>query len=239
MKRLDRILREVGIASRKELRGMISSGRVSVNGRQIWDVGEKVDDVADIRIDGILVSRMRPVVLLLNKPAGYLTAARDAHAKTVMDLIPAPYRALGVQPIGRLDKDTEGVLLFTNDGALLHRMISPRHGVEKTYVACHAGTARDADVAAFSEGLELLDGMVCRRAVLRPLGVGMSEIVVWEGKYHQVRRMMASRGLTVSYLRRVSEGGIVLGDLPRGSVRELSYEDVCAVCGAEVHSREN
>ena len=128
--------------------------------------------------------------------------------------------------MGRLDKATEGLLLFTNDGELLHRLISPKKEVPKVYYARHEGTASRQDADAFAAGLTLADGTVCRSAVLEPLGAGESMITVCEGKYHQVRRMMASRGLTVTYLERRREGGLSLDGLPRGGVRALTEEEI-------------
>ena len=180
-------------------------------------------------LDGAVVEGYRTVTILLYKPAGFVTSTDDPRDKTVMELIPERYRRLGVVPVGRLDKETEGLLLLTNDGGLNHRITAPRHGIRKTYYAEHAGTAGEADIAAFREGLTLRDGTVCLPAELRPLGEGKSEITVQEGKYHQVRRMMASRGLTVTYLRRETEGGLTLEDLAPGGVRELTEADLSAL----------
>ena len=134
MQRLDRILSEAGVASRKELRAMIRAGRVTVDGAAVTDESRKFDETAVcVTVDGSPVRLRGPVLILLHKPAGYLTAADDPKAKTVMDLVPEAYRKLGVMPVGRLDKDTEGLLLLTNDGDLAHRILSPRHGVWKRY----------------------------------------------------------------------------------------------------------
>lgn len=223
MQRLDRILSEAGVASRKELRAMIRAGRVRVDGAAVTDESRKFDETAvRVTVDGSPVRLRGPVLILLHKPAGYLTAADDPKAKTVMDLVPEAYRKLGVMPVGRLDKDTEGLLLLTNDGDLAHRILSPRHGVWKRYYAEHEGTAGPADVRAFEEGLVLADGLHCLPAKLTPLGPGRSAVEVQEGKYHQVRRMLASRGLPVTYLRREAEGRLTLGDLPLGQTKELN-----------------
>ena len=163
---------------------------------------------------------------MLNKPEGYVTATEDKNDKTVMELLPDAYRHLDLKPVGRLDKATEGLLLFTNDGDLLHRLISPKKEVPKVYYAKHEGTAGEADVAAFAEGLTLRDGLNCLSAKLEPLGEGESLITVCEGKYHQVRRMMASRNMTVLYLERRQEGSLTLRDLPRGQVRELTDAEI-------------
>ena len=146
-----------------------------------------------------------------------------------MELLPQQMRAWDLHPIGRLDKETEGLLLFTNDGDLLHRLISPKKGVRKLYYARHEGTARENDIEAFAQGIVLRDGTECLPAVLQPIGEGESLITVQEGKYHQVRRMMASRGLAVTYLERREEGTLCLGDLPRGEVRELTQEEILAL----------
>ena len=163
---------------------------------------------------------------MLNKPAGYVTATEDPVERTVMELLPPQWRNAGVNPVGRLDKQTEGLLLFTNDGDLLHRLISPKKEVPKVYYAKHEGTATQEDMEAFSQGITLRDGTVCRSAVLQPLGEGESLITVCEGKYHQVRRMMASRNMTVLYLERRQEGSLQLGDLPRGQTRLLTDKEV-------------
>ena len=171
------------------------------------------------------------MVVMLNKPAGYVTATEDARQKTVMELLPKEWAHLDLKPVGRLDKETEGLLLFTNDGDLLHRLITPKQEVPKVYYARHEGCATEEDVAAFAAGLTLKDGTLCRSAVLEPLGAGESLITVCEGKYHQVRRMMASRGMTVTYLERRREGSLSLGDLPRGQARELTAEELEALEG--------
>lgn len=225
MQRLDRYLSEAGIASRKELRGMIRAGRVCVNGTVVRAPETQIAAETDaVLVDGQPVQGKRTIVLMLHKPAGFVTATDDRSERTVMELLPEPYRTLGLRPVGRLDKMTEGLLLFTNDGALLHRLISPRSGIWKTYYAEHVGTAGAEDIAAFSRGLVLGDGTICRPAVLKPLGAGKSQVSVQEGKYHQVRRMLAARAMPVTYLKRIAEGGLLLGDLPAGAVREVPEE---------------
>ena len=222
MYRLDRILSEAGAASRKELRAMIRAGRVTVDGAVVTDERQKFDAAAiRVCIDAQPVRLWAPVLIMLHKPAGFLTAADDPKARTVMELVPEQYRKLGVMPVGRLDKDTEGLLLLTNDGDLAHRILSPRSGVWKRYYAEHEGQATEEDVRAFADGLTLADGLHCLPARLRPLGSGRSVVEVQEGKYHQVRRMLASRAMPVSYLRREAEGGVTLGDLPLGQTKEL------------------
>lgn len=198
-----------------------------MDGKAVTDGSLKFDPgVSTVCLDGVQLQIVGRVVLMLNKPAGYITATEDATQKTVMEMIPSQYRHMDLKPVGRLDKDTEGLLLFTNDGDLLHQLISPKKEIPKIYYAQHEGTATEEDVEAFAQGLTLGDGTICLPAVLKPIGPGKSLITVCEGKYHQVRRMMASRGMPVTYLERRGEGGLELGDLPRGQVRQLDETEI-------------
>lgn len=230
MERLDKFLGSQTPYTRSQLKPILKAGRVGVNGAPETDGGRKIDPAADtVTLDGEALSASRRVVLMLNKPAGYVTARTDSRDPTVMDLLPPEYRCRDLSPVGRLDKATEGLLLFTDDGDLLHRLISPKKAVPKVYYARHEGTAGEADIRAFREGLTLGDGTVCLPATLTPLGPGESLVTVCEGKYHQVRRMLASRGLPVSYLERRQEGALTLGDLPRGAVRELTMAELAGL----------
>jgi len=225
MERLDKYLCDSGMGTRSQVKAILKAGRVTVDGTVERDNSKKVDpQTQTVCCDGQVLGGKRQIVVMLNKPAGFVTATEDARERTVMELLPKQYRDL--KPIGRLDKATEGLLLFTNDGDLLHRLISPKKEVPKVYYARHEGTAEEADIAAFAEGLTLRDGTVCLPAKLTSLGPGESLITVCEGKYHQVRRMMASRNMTVLYLERRQEGSLALGDLPRGQVRELTPEEI-------------
>ena len=227
MERLDKFLCDSGAGTRSQVKDILKQGRVTVDGKVEKDNSRKIDPATQtVCLDGEQLGGMRRAVLMLNKPAGFVTATEDKTERTVMELIPQEYRHLDVKPVGRLDKATEGLLLFTNDGDLLHRLITPKKEVPKIYYAKHEGTAGEADVKAFAEGLTLRDGTVCLPAKLEPLGAGESLITVCEGKYHQVRRMMASLGLTVLYLERRREGTLTLGDLPRGQVRELTESEI-------------
>ncbi|MBQ2855157.1 MAG: rRNA pseudouridine synthase [Oscillospiraceae bacterium] len=227
MERLDKFLCDSGIGTRSQVKVILKSGRVTVDGKPEKDPGRKIDpDKAVIALDGDILGGMRRTVVMLNKPAGYVTATEDPVEKTVMELLPVEWKHLDLKPVGRLDKATEGLLLFTNDGDLLHRLISPKKEVPKIYYARHEGQADDGDVQAFAAGLTLRDGTACLPAKLEPLGPGESLVTVCEGKYHQVRRMMASRNMTVLYLERRQEGTLPLGDLPRGQVRELTAEEL-------------
>ena len=225
MVRLDKFLCDSGIGTRSQVKAILKAGRVMVGGAVERDGSRKFDpETLQVCCDGEVLGGARCKVVLLHKPAGYVTATEDPVEKTVMEVLPPQYREL--KPVGRLDKATEGLLLFTNDGDFLHRLISPKKEVPKVYYARHEGTAGAEDVEAFAQGLTLRDGTVCRSAVLEPIGPGESYITVCEGKYHQVRRMMASRNMTVTYLRRDKEGELSLGDLPLGACRELSAEEI-------------
>lgn len=227
MERLDKFLCDSGAGTRSQVKLILKQGRVLVDGKTEKDGSRKIDpQVNQICLDGESLCGKRRLVVMLNKPEGYVTATEDKNDKTVMELLPAQYRYLDLKPVGRLDKATEGLLLFTNDGDLLHRLISPKKEVPKIYYARHESTATEEDVAAFAAGLTLRDGLKCLPAKLEPLGAGESLITVCEGKYHQVRRMMASRGMTVAYLERRQEGMLSLGDLPRGEVRELTCQEL-------------
>ena len=198
-----------------------------MDGVPVRDGSVKVDaQKQTIAMQGQILTEAGRVVVMLNKPAGFVTATEDREQKTVMELLPPEYKHLDLKPVGRLDKETEGLLLFTNDGDLLHRLISPKKEVPKVYYARHEGAATAEDVGAFRGGITLRDGTVCLPAKLEPLGAGESLITVCEGKYHQVRRMMASRNMTVTYLERREEGILKLGDLPRGQVRQLDENEV-------------
>lgn len=230
MERLDKFLSASGAGSRSQVKELLKAGRVTVDGAVERDPGRKVDPkLQTVALDAAPLGGRRRVVLMLHKPAGYVTATSDARERTVMELLPPEYKHMDLNPVGRLDKETEGLLLFTNDGALLHRLISPRQEVPKVYYARHEGQASAEDVLAFEKGLELRDGTKCLPAALEPLGPGESRITVREGKYHQVRRMMASRGMTVHYLQRQREGGLELGDLAPGESRELSEAEIRAL----------
>ena len=230
MERLDKFLCDRGVGTRSQVKAILKMGRVTVNGKAEKDPGRKIG-TEEVLLDGQPLRSGGTVVIMLNKPEGYVTATEDRDSKTVMELLPAEYKHLDLKPVGRLDKATEGLLLFTNDGDLLHKLISPKKEVPKIYYARHEGTATQEDVEAFEKGLTLGDGTVCLPAKLESLGPGESLITVCEGKYHQVRRMMASRNMHVNYLERRQEAFLSLEDLPRGAVRELTTEEIEKLTG--------
>ncbi len=229
--RLDRLLSELGAASRSELRQIIRRGRVSVDGVVVTEPERRVDpEGSEIRLDGELLTYRRFRYFMMDKPAGVLSVTEDRKQKTVLDLLPPELKRLDLFPVGRLDKDTSGLLILTNDGDFAHRVISPKSGVEKRYRAEVEGVPDEADVKAFAEGLTLGDGTKCLPARLEITGANICYVTVMEGKYHQVKRMLAYRGKPVVSLRRLSVGALELGEaLGPGGFRELEKNDLCKV----------
>ena len=230
MERLDKFLCDSGAGTRSQVKLILKAGRVTVDGKVERDNSRKIDPEKQVVcLDGERLGGWQRLVVMLNKPAGFVTATEDPADRTVMELLPAELKNKELKPVGRLDKATEGLLLFTNDGDLLHKLISTKNEIPKIYYARHEGQAGEADITAFAEGLVLRDGTECLPAKLEPLGPGESLITVCEGKYHQVRRMMAARGMPVDYLERREEGMLTLGNLPRGQVRLLAEDEIAAL----------
>ena len=229
--RLDKLLALLGEGTRSEIKAMVRAGRVTVDGAGARDAGMQVDGAqSDVRLDGRRLCYKAVRHVMLNKPSGVLTAARDKKQKTVMDLLPPMYAAMGAMPAGRLDKDTEGLLVITSDGQLAHRIISPRHEVGKVYYARLDGELTDEDVAALEAGIHIRDAdgeFDARPAKLRRDGGDAAYICVTEGKYHQVKRMFAARGKHVVYLKRMAIGALALDpELKPGEWRELTDDEV-------------
>lgn len=231
MERLDKILANTGRWSRKEARELVRAGRVTVNGAVAASPEEKWDPAAQFLVDGMPVSGERLVYLMLHKPAGLVSATEDPRQPTVLELLPEHLKRVGLFPAGRLDKDTEGLLLLTNDGEMAHRLLSPRRHVDKTYFVRVEGALDAADTAAFSAGMTLGDGLVCMPAGLELLEEADTAIVTLrEGKYHQIKRMLASRGKPVRYLKRLTMGPLSLDPaLKRGEWRPLTGEELAAL----------
>ena len=228
MERLDKVLANTGRWSRKEVKNLCRAGRVSVNGEVVRKPETKVAEDGGLTVDGVPVMTGSTVWLMLHKPAGVVSATEDEREETVFSLLPEHYRRMGLFPVGRLDKDTEGLLLLTNDGDLAHRLLSPKKHVDKVYYAEVDGVPDEEDTAAFRAGMTLGDGTVCLPAELRPLGGNRAEVVLREGKYHQVKRMLAARGKPVRYLKRVAFGPLTLDEkLEKGSWRPLTVEERC------------
>lgn len=236
MERLDKVLAGTGRWSRREVKLLVRQGLVRLNGAAAVSAEEKCDpETAVITVNGETVVLRRFTYVLLHKPGGVLTATEDRRQETVMELLPQELRRVGLAPVGRLDKDTEGLLLLTNDGELTHRLLSPKYHVDKRYFARVDGHLTAAHAEAFAKGMILGDGLKCLPARLEILPDNGCIVTVREGKFHQVKRMLASCGAPVVYLKRLSMGPLVLGDeLGRGEHRMLREEEVAALyrtCG--------
>lgn len=227
MERLDKRLAATGQWSRKEAKDLIRGGRVSVDGVVCRSPEEKVDSDTPVAVDGTTIEAGGPVYLMLHKPAGVVSATEDSRDRTVLDLLPPQYREMGLFPVGRLDKDTEGLLLITNDGPLAHRLLSPRHHVDKVYYVEVEGILDERDVEAVSQGIVLRDGYQCLPGEMKLLvGNSTAYITIREGKYHQIKRMMAARGKPVTYLKRIKFGTLTLDEkLDKGGWRALSDQE--------------
>jgi len=223
--RLDKLMSDSGKYTRSEANVLIKGGRVSVGGRIITLSSEKIDpNIQEVRIDNKPLDYKKFVYIMMNKPQGYVSSTEDRYDKTVMELLDERYQNLGLFPAGRLDKDTEGFLLLTNDGDFAHRITSPNKNVNKRYFAQVDGDITDSDIDLFSKGLELIDGTFCRPAVLERAHGGVC-VTLSEGKYHQVKRMLAAIGKPVKHLKRLSIGGLMLDDsLKPGEYREIHEE---------------
>ena len=233
--RLDKLLAMLGEGTRTQVRDMVRAGRVTVDGAVVRDAGLQVDaESAAVAVGGRVLSYKSVRHVMLNKPQGTLTAARDKKQPTVMDLLPPMYAAMDCMPAGRLDKDTEGLLVITSDWQLAHRIISPKHDVGKVYFARVNGPLGEKDIEAFAQGLHISDSdgeFDARPARLEILSVSEQKsetrVRVTEGKYHQVKRMFASRGVQVTYLKRLQIGALKLDPaLAPGAWREMTDEEV-------------
>lgn len=222
MERLDKILAATGLCSRREVKELVRQGRVQVDGMTAVSPQQKVEaETAAITLDGRAVTYRRYTYVMLHKPAGLLSATEDSRQATVLSLLPPELQKQGLAPVGRLDKDTEGLLLLTNDGPLTHRLLSPKYRIDKVYYARIDGAVDAADCAAFAAGVPLSD-FTCLPATLQPLGPGECLVTVQEGKFHQVKRMLGARGKPVTYLKRLAMGPLRLDEtLPCGQWRLL------------------
>ena len=228
--RLDKFLADTGAASRQEARALIRAGRVMVDGLAVKKPETKVDPASQtISFDGAPLRWTRHRYYLLHKPLGVVTATEDDTDKTVLDLFPAALRR-DLSAAGRLDKDTTGLLLLSTDGDWIHKIISPKHRVEKVYLAETDGTPDAAAIEALRAGAALRDGTVCLPAKLEILAPGRCRVTVTEGKYHLVRRLLASVGAPVTALHRERIGSLLLDpNLAPGSFRALTEQEIRAV----------
>ncbi len=233
--RLDKFLSDMGAGTRSELKKEIRRSGVTVDGKVIKDPGFSIDASSYVVFRGSVIEYEEFVYYMLNKPAGIISASDDDRESTVVDLIGEPKRR-DLFPVGRLDRDTEGLLLITNDGALAHRLLSPKHHVDKVYYARVSGILEDSDIELFRDGLVLTDGLECLPAELKVLSVSEddytseAEITIREGKFHQVKRMFSSIGAEVVYLKRLSMGPLVLDPgLEPGAYRRLTEEEMSSL----------
>ncbi len=229
--RIDKILSNLGYGSRSEIKKYCKQGSVVVNGSEVSNPGTQVDTENDeILFNGEEVIYREYIYLMMNKPDGYVSATTDKYDPTVLDLIDLSYLAFEPFPVGRLDKDTEGLLVLTNDGKLSHRVLSPKKHVPKTYYAKIDGVVTEKDVEAFLEGVVLDDGyktMPSQLNILKSDDESEIELTIHEGKFHQVKRMFESVGKKVVYLKRLSMGNLKLDEsLELGEYRELTDEEV-------------
>lgn len=229
--RLDKFVSDCGAASRREIKQLIKAGRVTLDGETAAAPDTKLDpETAVVTIDGTALKYEKNHYFMLNKPAGVLSATDDGKQKTVIDLLSPEHKRLGLFPVGRLDKDTTGLLLITDDGDFAHKVISPKSEIKKLYHAETLEPVNAADIAAFAQGVTLADGTKCLPAGLSLRSDGSCLVTVMEGKYHQVKRMLASRGKPVITLKRLKIGSLELDEsLEPGDYRPLTADELCSV----------
>ncbi|GLY10318.1 pseudouridine synthase [Pseudobacillus badius] len=229
--RIDKLLANIGYGSRKEVKQLLKAGAVTVNGEAVKDAKTHVDPEKDrIMLYDEEVYYREFIYLMMNKPPGVISATEDVKDETVVDLLEADHAVFQPFPVGRLDKDTEGLLLLTNDGVLAHQLLSPKKHVPKTYFAVIEGEVTEEDTAAFQQGVTLDDGYLTKPGELNILKSGPRsdiELTITEGKFHQVKRMFEAVGKRVVYLQRISMGPLQLDEeLNLGEYRELTEEEV-------------
>ena len=233
--RLDKFLSDMGVGSRSELKRSIRKGLVTVNGQVQKDPGADVDTTSEISFDGNPVLYQSFEYYMMNKPAGVISASEDKRQKTVLDLMDSRKRK-DLFPAGRLDRDTEGLLLITNDGQLAHRLLSPKHHVDKCYFVRVSGALGEEDVQRFADGIPYDEALTAMPAKLRILESGTdfstAETTIQEGKFHQIKKMFAAlgSGREVVYLKRLSMGPLTLDlNLAPGEYRALTEEELAAL----------
>ena len=227
--RLDKYLADMGLGTRSEIKKAVRSGRVSVDGRTVTDPGTKVGPEDAVLFDGTAVTYEPYVYYMLHKPAGVISASEDRRERTCVDLIDETRRR-DLFPVGRLDRDTEGLLLITNDGDLCHRLLTPSRHVDKVYFARVSGRVTGEDVRGFADGLQVdadFRAMPAQLRILRSDSVSEVEIVIREGKFHQIKRMFRAVGKEVLYLKRLSMGSLTLDPaLEAGAWRRLTADEL-------------
>ncbi|WP_409270967.1 pseudouridine synthase [Neobacillus sp. SCS-31] len=229
--RIDKMLANLGFGSRKEVKKLLKDGAVTVNDKAVKDPKQHVDPEKDVvMLNGSVIEYKEFVYLMMNKPPGVLSATEDTRDETVIDLLELEDQVYEPFPVGRLDKDTEGLLLITNDGQLAHRLLSPKKHVPKTYFAVIEGEVTEADAEEFRKGVTLEDGYHTKPGELKILKSGLMsdiELTITEGKFHQVKRMFQAVGKRVVYLKRLTMGPLKLDEtLELGEYRELTDEEI-------------
>jgi 16S rRNA pseudouridine516 synthase len=229
--RIDKMLANLGFGSRKEVKQLLKTGAVIINDYIVKDSKHQVDPEKDVvTLNGETIEYKEYIYLMMNKPQGVISATEDPNDETVIDLLEVGDRVFEPFPVGRLDKDTEGLLLITNDGQLAHRLLSPKKHVPKMYYALIDGMVTEEDVQAFKNGVTLDDGYVTKPGDLTILKSGERseiELTITEGKFHQVKRMFQAVGKRVVYLKRITMGPLILDeDLELGEYRELTEEEI-------------
>ena len=239
MERLDKYLASRGSGTRKEVQKLIKSGAVTVDGSVCKTIDRKIDaEDTSVLVNGQPVGE-KYIYIMMNKPAGVVSATEDKRDKTVIDILPDELKRRGLFPAGRLDKDTEGLLIITNDGDFAHRMLSPKKHVEKRYIAIVDGEINSETIKRFEQGIELSDGYNCMPAKLEltaknDKNVGM--VTICEGKFHQVKRMFAACGLNIVHLQRISIGNLYLdSNLPIGDCKSLTNLEIMQVFIGNIH----
>lgn len=227
--RFDKIISSQFNISRKDARNSIRKGKGIVDGKVVKEPSVLLSTESKIIFDGQPLKYEKYIYILMNKPKGVLSASSDKNRKTVVDLVPEEFKRNGLFPVGRLDKDTTGLLIITDDGEFAHKAISPKKNVYKTYIATLDGEVTDQMVEIFANGVILADGTSCKKAQLKPLGQNQAEIKISEGKYHQIKRMFGVVGLGVNQLKRVGFGTLILPE-------ELGEGDCLKLDGAEIYS---
>lgn len=227
MERIDKVIASQGAYSRSEVKGLIAKKRVQVDGQTVTRADMKIDPSCQrIAVDGIEVGIKEHIYLMLHKPRGYVSAVRDPKDRTVLELVPEAYRGRELFPAGRLDKDTTGLMILTDDGVLAHNILSPRKHVQKKYFVRLDTAVTEEMARRFAEGIRLNDGE-CRPAELRILGTQEAEVILREGRYHQIKRMFGCCGAKVTELRRLAMGHLELpASLAEGQCRELTTEEL-------------
>ncbi len=233
MERLDKIISSQGRYSRSEVKKLVKAGLVTLNGEKVKSADVKADAEKDsITVNDETVSYKKHIYIMLNKPQGVVSATDDPVHKTVIDLLPPELFRQGLFPAGRLDADTTGFVLITDDGDFAHRILSPKNHIMKTYHATLAHALTEEDIRRFTEGIKLRDGTLCLEAQVKMLTQEppVAEVKIHEGKYHQVKRMFAALGNRVVALKRVKMGALNLDEgLREGECRELTAEELEAV----------